>query len=335
MANVVHRARRGLSGVAIEHLDLALTTPWLCFWLARGAFAAAFLHFVIAGLEFAERATARSTLAPEVAVVVLAVAWLLWPFANGWAISRDRRLGEVELTVGEDGARLAVQGLTAAATFRYVHARRWFGQCVVRIGGLTAVVPDLDEGTFRALRGRAHEPSSGTELDCEPPSGARSVFRSSYRPFAVVRGWLALKPGWWFLPILVFVGAVLLANLPDRRGEVPTGMFATRCAIVGIASILQDAAVGIALAFTGPVRRRARGQVLSITGRGIHVRSHDEEVEVRYEAVYAVAAWDSGRGLAIAAGPHVFVASGARDEVARASELVREKIGDRASRLRA
>jgi hypothetical protein len=72
---------------------------------------------------------------------------------------------------------------------------------------------------------------------------------------------------------------------------------------VAAASVIQDVAFGLALALGGAVRRRANGYLLSVTRRGVHARTRDEEIEVTFDAVVAVA--KLRRGVALSTGGDV------------------------------
>lgn len=329
----VSRSLRSLGDLCVEQVYVGVTTPYALFWLTRLVFVACFAMFAASGVGFM---TAAAGPQPEVHVIlgVVAVGWFFLPFLGALQSSRSpEECREVELTVTDEGARLAFPALNAVSTLDWVRARRFGGRWLVTVAGQTCALRDIDRATVERLaRCAAPETVAESSMTFEEPVGTLVSISSAPRPFTVIQGWLAVKPFWWALPLLLVAGAVVMANLPTSRGgiAIPTARLATLCVLVAVASVLQDAAYGIARAFDGATRRRARGQRLSVTRRGVHLRTADEEIEGTFDAVTAVAPIRGG--IAISLGSDVIVAHGGDDQVQRMLDIVQERIGARASR---
>lgn len=222
--------------------------------------------------------------------------------------------------------------MSAAAATEHVAARRLAGRLVVTVAGQTCALRDVNAAVVRRLLERREV---STELPVEnvdfaEPLGALVSIESAPRPWSAVRGWLALKPGWWALPLVLLLGALVAGSLPAERAGVaiPNTRLAWLSATVAAASVVQDVAFGLALAFGGAVRRRSKGYLLSVTRRGVHARTRDEEIEITFDAVVAVS--KLRRGVALTTGGDVFVGHADDATCTRMVDAVRARIGDRA-----
>ncbi|MBK7399478.1 MAG: hypothetical protein IPJ34_25250 [Myxococcales bacterium] len=307
-----------------------MTTPLGLFWLARLLFVGSFGLFASTGVGFMAAVRGPQP-GVQAMLVVLATGWFFLPFLG--VLTRSAETCRVELFVTDEGAKLAFPSLNAASTLDWVRARRFGGRLLVTIAGQTCALRDVDEDVADRLAACVDpERLPGPSTSFEAPVGSLVSIMSTPRPSLTIRGWLAVKPYWWALPLLLLVGALVMANLPRERAgfAVPTVRLATLCALVAAASVVQDAAYGVARALDGVTGRRARGQQLSVTRRGVHLRTADEEIEATFDAVTAVALLRGG--LAISLGSDVLVAH-ADDATARQMvDVVLERIGDRATR---
>lgn len=323
-------SHRSVGDLLLEHAYLAFTTSLGFFWLARLLFVACFGLFVITGVGFMTTVRGPQP-AVHVGLVVLCVGWFFLPVLAVLLLSRSSEACRVELTVTDEGAKLAFPSLNAASTLDWVRARRFGGRLLVTVAGQTCALRDVDgEAAQRLLRRVAPERLPESSTSFAEPVGTVVSIAGAPPPSATIRGWLALKPYWWALPLLLLVGAVVMANLPAQRDgvAVPTARLATLSVLVAAASVLQDAAYGVARALDGVTRRRARGQRLSVTRRGVHLRTADEEIEATFDAVTAVARIRGG--LAISLGSDVLVAHADDATVRQMVDHVLDRIGDRA-----
>lgn len=188
------QSRRSLGDRAIEQLHLAVSTPLIVFWLARALFVGAFAAFAWTGVGFMESVNGPLP-GVRIVLVVLSIGWFLLPALGVLQAARQRCADRVELTVSDEGAKLAFPAMSAAAATEHVAARRLGGRLVVTVAGQTCALRDVNAAVVRRLlEGEQLSPEIPVDrVAFAEPMGALVSIESAPRAWFAIRGWLALK----------------------------------------------------------------------------------------------------------------------------------------------